>query len=432
MLKHSVEEIQLKSGARGLLIDIPDASVMSFRVNFRAGDIYTTSDKKWETAHIMEHLSLGANKKFPKARDYQMELEKNGAYSNASTAQADMTYEGECADFEWKQFAELFLVGISKPLFLKEEFKAECGNVYEELIGRGNQHGGHLCLQMAKSYGLNYKTMQERAELMKNVALDDVIEHYKKTHFAENMRFVVVGKMKGRKRKLVSLLNSMSLPKSKYTERFALPVEKPHSISDPLFIANKTVPNAYFYIDTHMCSEMTISEQYSSGLLCTILTDTLYSKIFGEAREKGLIYYLHSSTERTPGFSSWWFESQISEKQIGQFLDIFVREIQKVRAGIIPRKDIEAAKMNQLGGFQRTAQTVNAITNGYSNRYFYDGTISDSYTRFSYHLGRVTKQSMVDIANKLFEENIWGIGFLGTISEKARRNAHQKISILWD
>ena len=122
MLKHSVEEVVLKSGAKGLFIDVPDASVMSFRINFRAGDIYTPSSEKWETAHIMEHLSLGANKKYPKARDYQMELDKNGAYSNASTAQAEMIYEGECADFEWEHFAELFVLGISKPLFLEDEF----------------------------------------------------------------------------------------------------------------------------------------------------------------------------------------------------------------------------------------------------------------------------------------------------------------------
>ena len=34
-MKHSVEEIKLKSGARGLLIDIPGASVMSTRIQLR-------------------------------------------------------------------------------------------------------------------------------------------------------------------------------------------------------------------------------------------------------------------------------------------------------------------------------------------------------------------------------------------------------------
>ena len=39
-MKHTVEEIRLKNGARGLLIDIPGATVMSFEFQFRAGNRY--------------------------------------------------------------------------------------------------------------------------------------------------------------------------------------------------------------------------------------------------------------------------------------------------------------------------------------------------------------------------------------------------------
>ena len=34
-MKHTVEEIELKNGARGLLIDVPNASVMTTKVHFR-------------------------------------------------------------------------------------------------------------------------------------------------------------------------------------------------------------------------------------------------------------------------------------------------------------------------------------------------------------------------------------------------------------
>lgn len=432
MLKHTIEEVELKNGAKGLFIDVPDASVMSLRINFRAGDIYTSSDDKWETAHIMEHLSLGATKKHKTAREYQANLEKNGAHWNASTGQTDMTYEAECADFEWESFAELFLMGISQPLFLESEFEAECGNVYEELIGRGNNHSSRLGLEMAKKYKLNMKTYQERAELMKNVTLEDIRKHYKGTHFAENMRFVVAGKLKGRKLKIKAQMEQMPLPKSRGQDRFLIPSETPVSFSDALFIENSSVPNAYFYIDTYVNSELSLGELYSLGLLGTLLTDTLYSKILGDAREKGLIYYLSSNYYRTIGHSSWWFGSQISEKQLAPFLDIFTREINNVRAGKLLKRDIDAAKMNQLGGFQRDAQTVNALVNGYSGLYFYNGSITDYYTNFENKLKKISAESMKDVANKMFADKVWGIGFLGTISGQARDSAHSQISSLWN
>ena len=98
-MKHTVTEIKLENGTAGLLIHVPDASVMTFECNFRAGEYLVTSEK-WETAHIMEHMLLGANELIPKARAFQAEFEKNGAYSNASTGSYDIIYEAECADFE--------------------------------------------------------------------------------------------------------------------------------------------------------------------------------------------------------------------------------------------------------------------------------------------------------------------------------------------
>lgn len=432
MLSHTIEEVTLKNGAKGLFIDVPSASVMSFRINFRAGDVYTPSEEKWETAHIMEHLSLGANKKYRSARDYQAELEKNGAYSNASTGPTEMIYEAECADFEWQRVAELFLMGISQPLFLEQEFTAECGNVYEELVGRGNNHGNRLYFEMAKRYGLRVKTMQERARLMQNVSLADIQHHYKKTHFSANMRFIIAGKLRGRRSALKHQLLSMPLPSAPVqSERFHIPPETPRCVETPLYVRNKTVPNAYFYIDTYRTSELSVREGYALSLLGTILTDTLYSRILGEARENGLIYYLSSSFYRTAGHSAWWFGSQVSEKQLMPFLDIFVREIQRIQDGKLNKKDIEAAKMYQLGGHQRSAQTVNAIVNGYSGLYFYNEKIDDYYTRFPEKIGRVSKEQMVSVAQSMFSEKIWGLGFLGSISEDARLSAHKKLEPLW-
>src|SRR6266496_3442714 len=134
-MKHTVSEISLKNGVKGLLVHVPDASVMTFDINFRAGE-YLVDPKKWEVPHLMEHVLLGANELIPKARDFQAELEKNGAYSNATTGVYDITYEAECADFEWDRTLGLMLVAITKPLFLEEEFKAEYGNVQEEMMAR--------------------------------------------------------------------------------------------------------------------------------------------------------------------------------------------------------------------------------------------------------------------------------------------------------
>ena len=282
-MKHTVSEISLNNGAKGLLIHIPDASVMSFEFNFRAGE-YLVSDKKWETPHLMEHILLGANELFPKARLFLAEIEKNGAYSNASTDVYDITYEAECADFEWERVKDLLVVAITKPLFLQDEFEAEFGNVREELANRSNNHFRHLSLSLRKKYGFVSKTDQERLELMDNVNLDDVRNHYKKTHTSRNLRFIIAGNITPKRHEeIVATMEAIELNLG--TGRLALPNELPREQRKPLFIYDKSVKNVYFCLDSFMNRRMSEEESDALGLVNTMLTETLYSKIFGTARE---------------------------------------------------------------------------------------------------------------------------------------------------
>ena len=50
MSEHKVEEVKLKNGARGLLIDIPNATVMNFHFHFRAGSCYVKDKEIYETS----------------------------------------------------------------------------------------------------------------------------------------------------------------------------------------------------------------------------------------------------------------------------------------------------------------------------------------------------------------------------------------------
>ena len=81
-MKHTVEEIRLKNGARGLLIDVPDATMMSMQFQFRAGNRYAKSKDIEQVAHIMEHMAYGANARFKSETDFDYEFTKNKVTKN--------------------------------------------------------------------------------------------------------------------------------------------------------------------------------------------------------------------------------------------------------------------------------------------------------------------------------------------------------------
>lgn len=408
-MKHITSEIELKNGSKGLFIDVPGASVMVYDFNFRAGE-YLVSREKWEVPHLLEHVLLGANEVYRKSRIFQAEFEKNGAYTNAHTGTYHISYEAECADFEWQRILELILTAISKPLFLREEFKAEFGNVKDERSARTNNHFFHLAATARQAYGLLAMTDREALQNMKNVKLRDLTDHYQRTHTAGNMRFIVGGDLKGRKETIMKIIEAVDLPKDR--TRLGLPSELPKPLQKPVFIYRPSVKTMFFYLDTFALKRFDDNSWDALGLVNTMLTATLNSRILGEARERGLVYSMSSSLDTTLDSSQWWFGAQVIPKNSPALFEIIMREINGVRAGDISAEDLETAKQYLLGRHQRGAQTVGGTMAGYSGRYYFDDVIED-YHGIPDRIKAVTKTRIVDAAETMFADKVGGLGVLG-------------------
>jgi predicted Zn-dependent peptidase len=187
----------------------------------------------------------------------------------------------------------------------------------------------------------------------------------------------------------------------------------------------------YFYIDTFMRRRLTESESDHLGLINTMLTETLYSKILGTARERGLVYGMNSGFGQATSSSNWWFGAQVMPKNASKLFDIIVHELEAVFTAQIDDADIAAAKQYALGRYQRSAQTVGGIVSGYSGRYFFDEYVEDYY-EVPKRIAAVERDGIVAISRSLFAENVWGIGVLGSSGEEFVAELQAKISPLWN
>jgi predicted Zn-dependent peptidase len=429
-MKHTVSEIQLNNGARGLLVNVPAATVMDFEFNFRAGE-YLVDRNKWEVPHLMEHVLLGANEFIPKARAFQAEFEKNGAGNNASTGLYHITYEAECADFEWQRILELMITAISKPLFLSDEFKAEYGNVRDELTARSNNHFRTLSLTLREAHGLLAMTDRERLRQIKNVRRKDLVEHYGDTHTAKNLRFVIAGNLAGRTSLIKKMLEEFNLPKGRTI--LDLPNEQPQNLPQPVFVARPSVKNVYFELETFALTRFDDEDMDALELVNGMLTATLYSRILGEARERGLVYSLGSGIDIMKSVTGWWFSAQVINRNAPALFEIITREISRVRQGDISREDLEAAKQYWLGRHQRSAQTVAGTMAGYTGRYYFDEVVND-YDAIPERIRAVTAKRIQSASERMFSEKIGGLGVLGggSRSRELANDLCEQTQVLWN
>lgn len=400
-MKHVVEEIRLKNGARGLLIDVPDATVMSFQFQFRAGSRYTATKSVYETAHIMEHMAFGANARYKNEHEFEAEFTKNGAYHNAYTSDLSMVYVADCADFEWERIFDLQRLSICQPRFNNEELEAEKGNVRSELTGYLNNHNRVLWPKVQQLLGEDVLTYRQRLSTINRVSLRHIKEHHARTHTAANMRFVIAGKLQGRKSLIKRQLESWELAPG---ERFAAPQDDFHS-GNPTLIRRKEASNLTFAWSLILPRELTDEETDAMNCLDHILTGTMHSRIYGSARKKGLAYGMFSDTSVGFHDSSWDFGGQVNLETAHGLFDIIVRELEAVLGGKITEAEIDAAKSYALGRHQMGAQTVAQISNFYTTRYFADGVVKE-YDKVPESIMNTSRDLMINTAREFFGNRI--------------------------
>ena len=369
----------------------------------------------------MEHVLLGANKYYAKARDYQADLEQNGAYSNASTSVYDITYEVESADFEWQRVVGLMLDGISTPRFLQEEFDSEMSNVREELISRSNNHFRHLNAALRQSMGLVSLTDQERVELLPNVTRNDLRRHYKKTHTLANARFIIAGHFKGNYDEIEQLFKDR-LQLDLGEERIAMPEENALCIAEPLVLRKPSVPNIYLYLDLYLDRHLEQKEKIALQILCTILTETMYSRVFGVAREKGWVYGMGSGATYARDLSSWWLGAQVSKTNSQALVRLVRDELIRLKEGTLDEDDFVSAQKHLLGKSMRSGQTASGLVSKYGQYYVDDEIVN--LNKISSVIKTVTQKQCVELFQEIIDGGTWGLGVLGSVSKSPATKLH--------
>lgn len=424
-MKHTVEEVVLRSGARGLIINIPDAPVMNTQFQFRAGGRYAKEGKE-QTAHVMEHLAFGANARFLDAHSFDEEFTKNGAWNNAWTSNYDMCYTAECADFEWERILELQKLTVCSPKFIQSEFDSEMGNVKSELTGYLNVPNRVLWPRIGQELGEKNLTWQEKIETLPNIMLSDIRDHYRRTHTAENMRFVVAGNFSGQELKLKRILNSFKLSAG---ERMSVPVDDIHSF-EPFAVRRKDVSNITFGLTINMPRRLSDAESTAMGCMDHILNGTLHGLILGEARKRGLTYDVWSGAGRYEYNSAWDFGGEANIEKIDELFDLMIDVLKRVQDGEFDDKLLDATKLYALGRHQIGNQTVGQLANWYSSRYFFDGFV-DNFDDSIKRIEAVTKKQIIATVLEFFDANTWGLGLYGSTDKATAERLHAKVRELF-
>jgi predicted Zn-dependent peptidase len=412
-LKHSVEEIVLKNGARGLFITTPHATAVHYDIQFRAGNDYVPNQSVSQTAHIMEHMSFGPNQQFASLEDFSREFGKNGAYHNAWTSDVDMIYNVDAALMEWDRILDLQLLAITKPRFTDEILQSEKGNVREEITGYANNHGRILWQEIMRKTGLKRWFDSEELATIDAVTLDDIKEHHKRTHTTDNMRFVFVGDLQPHRQKIIDMLEAVSLPKG---ELLPLKTETAHA-TGPVFIYRKDLPSLTFSLIFMLNRQLNRKEMRAMRVLNDVITGSMHSRIWGEARARGICYDMGSWLDNEPsGTVSWGISGQVSPANAQELFDLISDQLLSIAKEGITDAELQEAKDARMGGLQMGTETVRSLANWYGTEY-YDNARIDYVDDMPGLITATTVEEIQKLASEFIHSDAWAFGGIGNSKE---------------
>ena len=423
-LRHTVNELQLSTGASGLIVNVPDSTVMSYTIHFRAGNDYAKRPEIHQTAHLMEHMAFGPNEEFATMEAFSQEFSRNGAFSNASTFDTNMHYYADCAQFEWRRILELQQLAITRPKFLPEILQSEKGNVHEELVGQAHNNPRVMWQHINRAMGGHSLLDTEKIETIDAVTVDDIIEHHGRTHTHRNMRFVLAGDFSGHEDEVKELLESWRLPRGERLEPRIDTIEA----APPVLLKRADQENSNFGLVMVIRRHFSTDDLVAMSALNHILTGTMHSRIWGKARAEGICYGMGSSANTDlDGTSSWEFYGQVRPENADTLYELIVKEIQRIAAGDISEHELEETKQFLTGDYQMRGQTVGALAGWYGGDYFFDGTI-DPITDAGERIAAIKREHMIALAQEFLAAKIWTLGEIGNVKKSDNARHHQTLS----
>jgi len=413
-MRHKVDEVVLKNGGRGLLVNVPGATTFSMRLDFRAGHDYVKSKEIFETPHVMEHLMFDAVKGYKSKREFDQVFTKNGAYRNAFTDNWSIGYFTVCADFEWERVFELTRLMVSSPSFLESDLASELGTVKTELTGYQNDYRWLLGVALDQAMGLDTPSLEEEVGSLGAIDIEAIREHYKRTHTMENMRFIISGDL-DKKPNIVQEMERLGLGHG--DKRFDIVKKDARGEERPVLVQRADAKNLTFRFKWEIPRAMTDEELVAVDVLDNILTETLTSRIFGVARDRGIVYGMGSWETRGIYETSWNIGGEVNYENAEELCGLIASELKSVLAGGISDEEVAAAKDYKLGGFQMRELTASNIPAHYANKYFAIGEISD-IEAFPRMVKAVKEEEIIALAREFLSSDVKVFGGLGNVDQE--------------
>ncbi len=423
-MKHSTEIINLKGGSKLLLVNTPGASGFLFSTFVRGGTKYTPKDK-FEIAHLLEHLAFNGTKMLPSKMAFAYEVEKDGAYTNATTSDNTINYIYESSIKEYRRIVDIACGQLSSPIFKQADLESEKEVIKSELsrkltTDRSRCGYNGVYLKLAK----HSLPIPDRIETLQNISLQDIKSYHKKYHVLNNLAIIVAGDFttnskEGLVNRINNNLSSIAVgQETPYKKTINLSAVKTISVQKPKFEGQTNIsfdllqPKYDISIDAAM---RVLRIMYGVGE---------FSRLHDKARSAGLSYGVSVGYSLDKEISTFGFSDQTEDSKAFALYELCLRELQDILKGNFTKKEFERAVGFIRGRFERSYDRAEELG------YYYEGMFVDGDNlvgpdEFVKLINKLKPSDIVALNKTFVKKGSWILSLVGNNIDKF---AYQKVT----
>jgi len=382
----------------------------------------------YELPHVMEHLMATRTKKYPGPNEFTIEAQKNGAMANANSSSDYNGYVYECADFELDRILDLLEEQLVRPLFTQADLDIERKNVREELNKYTTDYH-RICSNAlsAKTFPAEVLDYDTRLSQLDDITLAAIFDYYSTAFTASNARFYIAGPI-GRKSAIIMTRLERLFAQLSAGTPLLLNTDVGLNVADPI-LQVRDISQLYYRASIYS-GELNLDERHALTLMRLVLVGGMGSRVYGEARSRGLAYGVGMTSGASTGNSQTGYSGYVTPANAAALFEAMVRHTLDVRDGGLTVLQLENARVLGTGTTKRSYQTASDMLGWYLGPYENDRRIDD-FDAYLEALEDVSVQDVSTVVGKLTGNKSHGVSFVGEITPEKAQELAAILAPLW-
>lgn len=366
-------------------------------------------------AHFIEHLLFKGTEKWS-AFDIARKIDSVGGVLNAFTSREYVCYYAKVLDKFLPQTIALLSDIFLNSVFDLNEIEKERKVVLQEISMLEDNPDDYIHDLFHRFFWHNHPlgmSILGDVKSIESLSRECIVSYKNEKYRAQDIIISVAGNI--RHNELLQLLGDLftQVPEGTGRDFCHLPVYEKR-----VEVVEKDLEQTHVCLGTKALPQ-NHPRRFDLYLLNTVLGSSMSSRLFQEIREKqGLAYSIYSYVVSHTDAGSLVIYAGTSPERLDEVLDITFRELMSLKKEQVPIVEIDSAREQIKGNMLLSLEsTDNRMTKLAKNEIYFGRYLPvDELTR---GFDSVTSQSLLNLADELFNENYMTLALTGRIDRES-------------